>query len=95
MLSTRAELMEEYKRGEHASWDPDQEIETWNKREAVLAAGKDASDAKEEEAAPTAGSPKSQEMGAGPEQVEPDVGVEAVMSEPTETGASAEDLAKN
>ena len=32
VLSARAELMEEFKRGEHASWDPDQEIETWKKR---------------------------------------------------------------
>ncbi|KAL5580801.1 hypothetical protein UlMin_013243 [Ulmus minor] len=67
VLSARAELMEEYKRGEHASWDPDQEIETWKKREAVLAAGEDASDEEdEEEAAPAMGSPKSQEMGVDP-----------------------------
>ena len=36
VLSARAELMEEFKRGEHASWDLDQEIETWKKREAAL-----------------------------------------------------------
>ena len=41
VLSAHAELMEEFKRGEHACWDPDQEIETWKKREAVLAAGED------------------------------------------------------
>ncbi|KAL5583527.1 hypothetical protein UlMin_015969 [Ulmus minor] len=58
VLSARAELMEEFKRGEHASWDPDQEIETWRKREAVLAAGEDESDADEEET-PAAGSPKT------------------------------------
>ena len=28
--------MEEYKRGEHVSWDPDQEIEMWKKRDVVL-----------------------------------------------------------
>ena len=28
VLSARAELMGEYKRGEHSSWDPDEEIET-------------------------------------------------------------------
>ena len=59
MLSARAELMEEFKRGEHASWDLDQEIKTWKKREAVLAVGEDESDAEEEEEAPAAGSPKS------------------------------------
>ena len=32
VLSAQAELMEEYKKGEHISWDPDQEIETWKKR---------------------------------------------------------------
>ena len=61
VLSARAELMGEYKRGEHSSWDPDEEIETWKKREAVLAAGDDASDgeAEEEEVAPAVESPKS------------------------------------
>ena len=39
VLSARAELMGEYKRGEHSSWDPDEEIETWRKREAVLTGG--------------------------------------------------------
>ena len=32
VLSARAELMGEYKRGEHSSWDPDEEIQTWDKR---------------------------------------------------------------
>lgn len=59
VLSARTELMEEFKRDEHASWDLDQEIKTWKKREAVLATGEDESDADEEEEAPAAGSPKS------------------------------------
>ena len=73
----------------------DQEIETWKKREAVLAEGEDASDEDEEEAAPTVGSPKPKEMEVDPEQAEPNVGAEAVVSEPAETAASAEDLAKD
>ena len=96
VLSARAELMEEYKKGEHASWDPDQEIETWKKREAVLAAGEDASDEEdEEEVAPAVGSPKSQELVVNPGQVEPDVGAETVAPEPEETAASIEDIAKD
>ena len=96
MLSARAELMEEFKRGEHASWDPDQEIETWKKREAVLAAGEDASDAEEEEEeAPSVGSPKSREMVANPEQVEPDAGADPVAFEPEDPAASVEDIAKD
>ena len=75
VLSARAELIEEFKRGEHASWDPDQEIETWKKREAVLAAGEDESDAEEEEA-PATGSPKTQKTVTDPGRVEPDAGVE-------------------
>ena len=37
ILYARAELMGEFKRGEHANWDLDQEIQTWEKRKAVLA----------------------------------------------------------
>ena len=44
VLSARAELMGEFKRDEHSSWDPDEEIETWRKREAVLAGAEFASD---------------------------------------------------
>lgn len=35
VLSTRAKLMEEYKKGEHASWDLDQEIQTWKKTKGL------------------------------------------------------------
>ena len=41
--------MEEYKKGEHASWDPDQEIQMWKKRKAVLAVGEDATDEEDED----------------------------------------------
>ena len=39
VLSARAELMAEFKRGEHSSWDPDEEIRTWEKRKALIAGG--------------------------------------------------------
>ena len=60
VLSAWTELMEEFKKGEHASWDPDQEIQTWKKREAVLARGDYESKDEEDEGEPTlvAGSPK-------------------------------------
>ena len=96
VLSARAELMEEYKKGEHASWDPDQEIETWKKKEAVLAAGEDESDAEEEEEeAPAVGSPKTQEMVANPELVDPDAEADPVAPEPEDAAASAEYIAKD
>ena len=95
VLSARAELMEEFKRAEHASWDLDQEIETWKKREVVLAAGEEKSNAEEEEEAPAAGSPKTQEMVTDPEHVEPDAGAEPVAPEPEDAAASAEDIAQD
>ena len=49
VLSARAELMGEYRRGEHSSSDPDEEIQTWDKRAAVLAGDKAASDEVEAE----------------------------------------------
>ena len=95
VLSAQAKLMEGYKRGEHVNWDPDQEIETWKKREVVLVAGKDASDEAEdeEEATPAVGSLKPVKMGVDPKQAEPDVGAKEVVLEPTEMAASAEDIA--
>ena len=90
VLSTRAKLMAEFKRGEHSSWDSDEEIRTWEKREALIAGGEVSEDEEVEEAAPTVGSPKSQEMSVDPEQVEPDVGVE-----PKEMAASVDDIAKD
>ena len=96
VLTARTELMGEFKWGEHSNWDTDEEIRTWDKRAAVLAGGEDASDEEdEEEVAPAVGSPKPKEMEVNPKQVEPDVGAEAVVSEHTETAASAEDLAKD
>ena len=61
----------------------------------MLAGGEDASDEDEEEVAPAVGSPEPKELDVTPEQVEPDAGAEAAVSEPAETTVSAEDLAKD
>ena len=76
VLSARAELIKEYKKGEHASWDPDEEIETWKKRKTVLAAGEEASDEEEdeEESALVVGSPKLVEVCGGSRHAEPNMG---------------------
>ena len=95
VLSRRAELMGEFKRGEHSNWDPDEEIWTWDKRAAMLAGGEVSKDEDEEEMAPAVGSPKPKEMEVDPERVELDVGAKAVVSEPAETAVSAKDLAKD
>ena len=78
VLSARAELMGEFKRGEHSSWDPDEEIETWRKREVVLAGVESASDgeASEDEGTPVVESPKQQEEVVLPELGEPAAGAE-------------------
>ena len=41
IFHVRAKLMGKFKRGKHASWDLDQEIQTWKDREAMLAKGDD------------------------------------------------------
>ena len=103
ILSARAELMGEFKRGEHSSWDPDEEIETWRKREAVLAGVESASDgeASEDEGAPVVESPKQQEEEVVPELGESAAGTEGAVPEPDDAAtpedpaASAEDIAKD
>ena len=49
MLSVKAELMGEFKRGEHSNWDSDEEIWTWDKRAAVLAGGEASEDEEDED----------------------------------------------
>ena len=49
VLNARAELMGEFKRGEHSSWDPDEEIRTWDKRAAVLTGGEASKDEEDED----------------------------------------------
>ena len=93
VLSVRTELMGEFKRGEHSSWDPDEEIQLWEKRVALLAGGEASEDEDEEDEAPAVGSPKPKEMGVDPEQAEPDMGAKEVVLEPAETDASTKDIA--
>ena len=94
MLSARAELMGEFKRGEHSNWDPDEEIWTWDKRAAVLAGGEASEDDEDEDKlAPTAESPKRMELGVDPEQAKPNVGAKEVVPEPAEMDVSVEDIA--
>ena len=102
VLSARAELMGEFKRGEHSSWDPDEEIETWRKREAVLAGGEVVSEEEEDdEGASVIESPKQKEDDVVPEQGEPDAGAECVVPEPEgvaaheDPAADTEDIAKD
>ena len=103
VLSTRAELMGEFKRGEHSSWDPDEEIEIWRKREAVLAGVESASDgeASEDEGAPVVESPKQREEEVVPELDKPAAGTDDAVPEPDDAAApedpaaDAEDIAKD
>ena len=60
----------------------------------MLAGGGDASNEDEEEVTLVVGSPEPKELDVAPEQVEPDVGAEAVVSELAEMATSVEDLAK-
>ena len=75
ILHVRAKLMGEFKRGEHASWDPDQEIQTWEKRVAVLAKGdEEESDEKDDESTLIVESPKQIELGDSSKQAKLEVG---------------------
>ena len=71
--------MGEFKRDEHAKWDPDQEIQTWKDREAVLAKGdEEESDEEEDESTPMAGSPKQAKREARTEEIV-DVGLRSPL----------------
>ena len=75
VLHARAELLGEFKRGEHASWDPNQEIKTWEKREVVLAKGEEEeSNEEEDESTPVAESPKQIELRDSSKQAESEEG---------------------
>ena len=90
--------MAEFKRGEHSSWDPDEEIQTWEKRQALMAGGEVSDEEEVEEAALAAESPKQKEDDVVPEQAEqgePDAGAEVVAPEPEDASASAKDLARD
>ena len=59
--------MKEFKKGEHTSWDPYEEIRTWKRWQAVLDGGGDASE-EDEESVPVIGSPKLTEVGDSSKQ---------------------------
>ena len=82
ILHARAKLMGEFKRGEHATWDPDQEIQTWEKRAAALAKGDEQfEEKKEDESSLVAGSPMHVELGDSSKQVEPEAGTRDVVGD--------------
>ena len=58
ILHARVELMEEFMSGQHTSWDPDQEIQTWKDKKAVLARGDEEEETDEDELTPIDDSPK-------------------------------------
>ncbi|KAL5573741.1 hypothetical protein UlMin_023338 [Ulmus minor] len=100
VLSARAELMAEFKKGEHSSWDPDEEIRTWERRQTLMAGGEVSEEEEVEEAALAAESPK-QKDDVAPEQGEPAAGGEGIVPEPEDAAATedsaagAEDIAKD
>ena len=67
------------------------------RREAVLAAGEEATDEEEDEEEPALamGSPKQVEMGVGPERIKPDAGAKEVVPESGEMAASVEDIVED
>ena len=77
VLSVRAELMGEFKRGEHSTWDPDKEIRTWDKRAAVLDGGEVSKD-EEEMSTSAIGSPKEMGHRDGFDHAEPNAGAKDV-----------------
>ncbi|KAL5565346.1 hypothetical protein UlMin_028510 [Ulmus minor] len=100
ILSARAELMAEFKKGEHSSWDPDEEIRTWERRQTLMAGG-DVSEEEEVEEAALAAESLKQKDDVAPEQGELAAGAEGVMPEPEDVAAhedptaGAEDIARD
>ena len=84
--------MEEFKRGEHSSWDPNEEIQTWDKKAAVLAGGEVSEDEEEEVSTPAIGSPKKKGPQVETELAEPDAGAKDVDVEPGEKATSHEEI---
>ena len=88
VLSARAELMGEFKRGEHSNWDSDKEIRTWDKRAAVLAGGEVSKDEEGEEVSTLAErSPKDKDPVV---ESEPNVGAKTVKPVVDATDADVE-----
>ena len=79
--------MGEFKRGEQTSWDLDEEIRTWKRKEAVLTGGGDGKESKEdEELTPILGSLKHAELGDSSKQVGPEAGCGEVRGDMGEQG---------
>ena len=101
MLHAKAELMGKFKRGEHASRDPNQEIQTWEKIVVVLAKGaEEESNEEDDESTLMAGSLKQTELGDSSKKAEPKVGTGDVAGDvrkqgPVEPIASQEDITKD
>ena len=94
MLSARAELMGEFKRGKHSSWDLDEEILTWEKRAAMLAGG-EVSEDEEEMSTPAIGIPKEMGPRDGSDQAEPNAGANDVAPDVGEQAVFHEDITKD
>ena len=94
VLSARAELMGEFKRGNHTNWDLDEEIRTWDKRAAVLAGG-EVSEDEVEMSTPAIGNPKEMGPKDGSNQAESNTGAKDVAPDVGEQAASHEDIAKD
>ena len=73
MFNARAELMEDFKKGEHRSSNPDKEIWTWKRRQVVLDGGGDESK-EDEDLALVIEIPKLTEVGDSSKQSVPEVG---------------------
>ena len=100
VLSARAELMVEFKKGEHSSWDPDEEIRTWERRQTLMAGSEVSEDEEVEEAALAVESPK-QKDDVAPEQGELAAEAKGVVPEPDDVAAhedptaGAKDIARD
>ena len=91
--------MEEFKKGEHTSWDPDEEIQMWKRWQAMLDGGGDESE-EDEELAAMIRSPKQSELGDGSKEAKPEAGVGNVSGDvgkqgPIEHVVSQEDITKD
>ena len=79
-------------RGEHSNWDPDEEIQMWDKRATMLAGGEVFEDEEEEVSTPAVGSPKDKGPPVESEPAELDVGAKDAAVEPSEKAASHEEI---
>ena len=92
VLSTRAKLMGEFKRGEHSNWDSDEEIRTWDKRAAMLAGGVASEDEEDEDEPAPVAEGLEQAEGVDSRSAELNVRATEVAPESGEVAASAEDI---